>query len=259
MKKFFGLAIWLVVAVFATELAFSQDAASIIDKARHRINATTTSTRSQMLVTSKSGSTTERLIDEYSKDGPNGSRVVIVFQQPASVAGTRFLTMDAKGGGSDTWIYLPSLGKVRRIAGSEGSSSFMGTDMSYDDISSLNRDVNLDTYTLLGKETLNGKDCYKIQGEPKDKSYQYSKMISWVDSSNDCIYKIELYDKQGNLYKVLEMSDYQDKQGRLTPMQTKMSTVTKGTNTVINTQIVRYDDPIPESVFSTRYLETGKP
>jgi len=258
MKKFVGLAAAGVFAVFSPCLAPAQDAAEIIGKARNRIEADTTSTRSKMTVTSKNGSTTERVIDQYSKDGPNGDRLVIVFQKPAGVAGTRFLTMDAKGGGTDTWIYLPNLGKVRRIAGSEGSSSFMGTDMSYDDISSLNRDVGLDTYTLQGREKLDGRECYVVQGIPKDSSYQYSKMVSWVDVSNYCLYRIELY-RKGTLVKRLEMSDYQDKQGRLTPMRTKMSTLTEGTSTLIDTEIVKYDDPIPEGVFSTRYLETGRP
>jgi hypothetical protein len=47
-------------------------------------------------------------------------------------------------------------------------------------------------------------------------------------------------------------------QGRLTPMQTKISTVSAGTSTTIYMEIIKYDDPIPEGVFTTAYLETGR-
>nr|WP_253714593.1 outer membrane lipoprotein-sorting protein [Treponema sp. OMZ 803] len=46
------------------------------------------------------------------------------IKAPANVKGTRFL-MIAKDGVTDQRIYLPSLGKVRRITGeSEGTESF---------------------------------------------------------------------------------------------------------------------------------------
>jgi hypothetical protein len=211
-----------------------------------------------MVITARNGSTTERVIDQYSKDGPNGARTIIVFQQPANVAGTRFLTMDNASGGSDQWIYLPSLGRVRRIASSESGGNFMGTDFSYDDISSMDRDISLDTHTLLREEALNGKQCYVIESVPRS-AYQYSKTITWIDKENYLIYKAEMYNQRGEVVKIMEMSNFRDVQGRLSPMQTKISTVAAGTSTTIFMEIMRYDDPIPESVFTTAYLETGRP
>ncbi|MDR2448142.1 MAG: outer membrane lipoprotein-sorting protein [Treponema sp.] len=256
MKKFTMCIAFLLAGVFVMN---AQDAASIVDAARNRITSATMSTRSRMVITAKNGSTTERLIDQYSKDDAQGNvRAVIVFQRPANVAGTRFLTIDNASGGSDRWIYLPSLGKVRRIAASESGGSFMGTDFSYDDISALSRDTNLDAHTLLREETVNGASCYVIQSVSKDGSYQYSKTISWIDKNKLLLYKSEMYDRRGALIKVMENSEYKDVQGRLTAMQTKVSTIAAGTSTTIYMEIVKYDDPIPEAVFTTAYLETGR-
>jgi len=254
MKRISVLAILLMGAGFL----YAQDAVSIMNSAKNRVKMDTISSRSRMVITAKNGSTSERVIDQYSKDGPNGARTVIVFQSPANVAGTRFLTMDTAGGGSDQWIYLPSLGRVRRIAATESGGSFMGTDFSYDDISSMDRELSLDTHTLLREETLNGKACYVIQSVPKDTSYQYSKTITWIDKTGFLIYKSEMYNRRGELVKVMEMSDFKDVQGRLTPMQTKISTAGAGTSTTIYMEIIKYDDPIPEAVFTTAYLETGR-
>jgi hypothetical protein len=42
-------------------------------------------------------------------------------------------------------------------------------------------------------------------------------------------------------------------------MKTIMTTVAAGTSTAINVEILKYDDPIPESVFTPNFLETGRP
>ena len=67
-----------------------------------------------------------------------------------------------------------------------------------------------------------------------------------------------MYAKSGILAKVMEVSVYQDVQGYDTPMQTKLSTIASGTSTTIYIDIIKYNDPIPEGVFTTTYLETGR-
>jgi outer membrane lipoprotein-sorting protein len=260
MKKFvFFVSGFALAALLNAPSLYAQDAASIVRASRDRINADTVSTRARMVITAKNGSTTERVIDQYGKDDAQGkSRTVIVFQQPASVKGTRFLTLENASGDDDQWIFLPSLGKIRRIASSEGGSSFMGTDMSYDDLSATSRGVDEDTHTLLREEQYEGAACYVIQSVPKDTSYQYAKMLLWIDKTTLVDYKIEAYDRRGTLVKTLVSSGFRDVQGFLTPQQLKVTTIASETSTTVYTDIIKYNDPIPESVFSTRFLETGR-
>jgi outer membrane lipoprotein-sorting protein len=248
----------IITLFFGLSFLYAQDAVSIMNTAKSRVKSDTLSTRSRLVISAKNGSMSEQLIDQYSKDGPNGGRMVIVFQRPANVAGSRFLTMDNVSGGSDRWIFLPGLGKIRRVAASESGGSFMGTDFSYDDISSADRDTGLDTHTLVKEEPLNGAECYVIQSVPKGSDYQYSKTIIWIDKTNYLIYKSEMYHRRGAITQVLELSNFKDVQGRLTPIKTKISTIAAGTSTTINMDIIKYDDPIPERVFTTAYLETGR-
>lgn len=253
-----ALAIVLIAAALSP--AFAQTAEEIVATARDRIQADTISTRSRMVIQDKDGSTTERLVDQYtSKTKGGGDKTMIVFQKPASVAGTRFLTVENEGKADDRWIFLPSLGKVRRIAASEGSGSFMGTDLSYDDVSSADRDADEDTHALLREEALEGKACWVIESRPKDSGYQYGKMVSWIEKDSSIAKKIEMYDRKGQLVKVLETGAVENVQGRLTAKQTKMSSVQEKTSTTISVEIIKYDDKIPDSVFTTRFLETGRP
>ncbi len=252
----------MTITVFlCAALLHAQDAAAVMEAARNQTR-TGMGSRSRMVITAKNGSTQERVIDQYSKDDPSGRfRIVIVFQSPESVKDTRFLTVGKAGGKSDQWIFLPALGKIHHIASSESSGVFMGTDFSYDDLSLTSRSVGDDVHKLLRQENFGGKACYVIESSPKDKSYQYSKTISWIDAANNLIYKIELYDKKGTLVKVLELSNYQNRQGRMAPIQIKISTVAAGTFTTIFMDRVQYDmndRELSDSVFSTNFLETGR-
>ncbi len=256
MKKFICI---LAVLAIVTGIAAAQSAEEIMRSSRERIKADSISTRARMVITAKDGGTTERLVDQYSTSSGGVTKTVIVFQKPASVAGTRFLTIAEAGKPSDQWIFLPSLGKVRRIAASEGSASFMGTDLSYDDVSSADRKIGLDTYGILREEELGGKACWVIEARPKDSAYQYSRMVGWIEKATRISLKMELYDKKGNLLKIMEMGEVKDFQGRQTPTVTKMMTVASKTSTTIYVDILKYDDPIPSGVFTERFLFTGKP
>jgi len=257
MKKFVLSSMFFCCAFFALN---AQDALTIVRQSRDRITAETTSTRSKMLIQDKNGAVSERMIDQYSKDGPRGHRTVIVFQQPASVRGVRFLTMENPSGADDRWIFLPALGgEPARIGAADGSRSFQGTDFSNDDISSASRNADLDNHTLLREDTLNGSPCYVIQSVPKDSSYQYSKMVQWIDKATMVTMKVELYNRSGTLVKLLEILKLQEIQGRLSIMSTKMTTVAENTSTTLNVEMLKYNDPIPETVFTTNFLKTGRP
>lgn len=249
----------LAILPLAIGLAFAQSAEEIMRASRDRIKADTVSTRARMVISAKDGDLTERLVDQYTSATGGVTKTVVVFQKPASVAGTRFLTITTPGKANDQWIFLPSLGKVRRVGASEGSANFMGTDLSYDDMASANRKADLDTYTLLREENLDGKPCWVIEAKPKESGYQYSRMIGWIEKATNISLKMELYDKKGSLQKIMEMSGVKDFQGRLTPTTTKMTSVQAKTSTTITIEIIKYDDPIPAGVFTERFLLTGRP
>jgi outer membrane lipoprotein-sorting protein len=246
------------VMLAAAALA-AQDAEEIVRSSRDRIQADTVYTRSTMILMAKNGAETRRVIEQFSKDGPRGNRAVIVFHEPRSVAGTRFLTMENPGGEDDRWIFLPDRGRVQRIAASDGSKSFVGTDFSNDDISSADRRADLDRHSLLREEDLGNNPCYVIQSVPKDGSYQYSKMIQWIDKNNRVCRRIELYDKRNTLVKTLEILRVEERSGRLSPIQTRMTSHAAGTYTQINVDDIRYDARIPDGIFTQEYLATGRP
>ncbi|MDR2746587.1 MAG: outer membrane lipoprotein-sorting protein [Treponema sp.] len=256
MKK--NIALCCAAMLAAAAALPAQNAEEIVRGSRDRIQADSIYTRSTMVLRAKNGGETRRVIEQFSKDGPRGTRVLIVFHEPKSVAGTRFLTMENPGKEDDRWIFLPDRGRVQRIPMADGSKSFVGTDFSNDDISSADRNADLDLHSLLREEDLGGNPCYVIQSIPKDSAYQYSKMVQWIDKNTKVCRKIELYDKRDTLVKTLEILKLEDKDGRLSPTQTRMTSHAAGTYTQINVDLIRYDAQIPEGFFTQEYLATGR-
>jgi len=83
-------------------------------------------------------------------------------------------------------------------------------------------------------------------------------MVQWIGKDDKVMYKVELYDKKGAHVKTLEILELKNVQGRLSPVKSRMSTIAAGTNTTISVDILKYDDPIPEQVFTPAFLETGR-
>src|SRR5918993_1620308 len=77
---------------------------------------------------------------------PDGDRLLIRFSYPNDIRGTGFLVWEHPKGEDERFLYLPSLGRVRRIAGSEAQESFVGSDFTYEDIGG--REVDEETYAL---------------------------------------------------------------------------------------------------------------
>ena len=220
---------------------------------------------SVLLTLAKNGKVEEtRKVGEYGRSKNNLEDVVMVFIEPASVKDTRFLVKANEGKDDDKWIYLPKLKQVRRIAASEGSGSFVGTDFSYDDMSS--RKVEDDTHELLkeSEDKGNFKDLYVVKSTPKDpKSSQYSYRISWVTKDAWIPTYIEMYDKKGKLLKVNEIKAIKKmpgSNGRVynIPLENVMSNVQTGHTSTIKMVNILIDKPIDEHKFTTDFLSTGR-
>lgn len=90
---------------------------------------------------------------EVEKDG---DKSLIEFFNPKDVKGTKMLTWSHKDKDDDQWLYLPSVRRVKRISSRNKSSSFMGSEFSYEDLGS--QEISKYTYEFLKDAKEAGKD-----------------------------------------------------------------------------------------------------
>lgn len=244
--------------VLAGTPLFALDGREIAQRVYDRDTGETTHSLVQMVLLESGGDTSTRTVENWIRDPAEGtSSSVVVFHEPAAVKNTRFLTIENKNRDDDQWIFLPGLGRVRRIAASEGDSSFMGTDFTYDDMQS--REVDEDSHTLLREEKMDDYDCYVLESVPKESSPQYSKRIQWIAKDSWIPVKIELYDSDGALQKVLTVKRLEKVQGFWTIIDTTMTNVQTGHSTALNIKKLVYNQDVPEGLFTVNFLRTGRP
>jgi outer membrane lipoprotein-sorting protein len=215
-------------------------------------------TTEMILVSVKRGKTKERRreIIRYQKNYDSGrfqSKSLIRFQYPADVKGTGFLMWEYDNDkDDDQWLFLPALGKVKRIVAREKAENFMGSDFSYEDIGG--RDLEDDKYEYLGDEDLNGTPCYMVKAIPNDEDSGYQYRIAWIDRENWILTKVEYYDRKGALLKILTF----DKQSRDGPYwsveEMQMENVQNQHKTIMKITDIQYDTGISDDYFSERFL-----
>ncbi|MFW6181785.1 MAG: outer membrane lipoprotein-sorting protein [Spirochaetota bacterium] len=229
----------------------------VMENVEDRPHGETLHTLVSLDLVSADGEARNRVIETWSMDENDLLRTIVVFHRPASVEGTRFLVRENPDRDDDQWIYLPALKRVRRISASEGGTSFMGTDFTYDDLKT--RDLDQDTHTLLGKETFQGRDCHVVESAPVDpKSSQYSRRVQWVPEDIWVPAKIEFYDREGGLLKVYTVHKLDQVQGYWTPLAGTMENVQTGHATRMEVRKLRYNEELDPGLFTTRFLESGR-
>jgi outer membrane lipoprotein-sorting protein len=136
----------------------------------------------------------------------DGDKSLSIFDSPADVKGTAFLTFSHVTGLDDQWLYLPSLKRVKRISSKNKSGPFMGSEFAYEDIAS--DEVEKYTYRYLRDEMYEGMDCFVIERRPVDPNSGYTRQEVWIDKQEYRPQQVVYYDRKDALLKTLTFHEY---------------------------------------------------
>jgi len=137
----------------------------------------------------------------------DGDKSLTIFNQPRDVKGTAFLSFSHPVGADDQWLYLPALKRVKRISSRNKSGPFMGSEFSFEDLSSF--EIEKYGYKYLGDEQINGLDSFMVEQYPVDENSGYTRRIVWLDKAEYRVQKIDFYDRKNSLLKTLTYNNYQ--------------------------------------------------
>ena len=208
-----------------------------------------------MTLISSKGKERQRFLHQYFKDYGDIEKSTMFFKSPADVKNTSFMnyTYDDDRD-DDQWLYLPALKKVKRISGGSKDDYFMGSDFTYEDMEK--RNPNKDHHKLLKTETLEGETCYVVESTPKEEG-QYSKRVAWVIKDKWIPLKIEFYDEDEELLKVLKITKYEEIKGYWIVMSQLMENVQREHKTVIGLTNIKIENGIGDAYFTQRAMMKG--
>jgi len=240
----------LLIVLFVTYL-FGQTGYDIAKAADERKSPNDMTTDLTMVLTNKKGRTRTSTLHSVSME--NAEKQIIWFLAPADDKGVAFLKIEHEGADDEMRLWLPAFNKVRRISSSQKSDSFMGSDMSYEDMTS--RTLDEYSYELLGEESLDEVLCYKLEIIPKTEAESnYSKFITWISKDDYLILKEESYDKSDRLEKVRTLK-YEEQKGYIVPNEIFVKNVQNNHSTLLTFDELEVDTGINDNLFQEKNLK----
>ena len=204
-----------------------------------------------MILKNSKGKTRNHAMVSRSID--NNQKQIIWFLEPKDDRGVAFLKIEHDNKDDEMRMWLPAFKKVRRISAKKKGDAFMGSDLSYEDLSS--RDLGENDYERLDDESWNNKDCFVLKTIPKKEAgSSYSEHVSWIDKTTMTLLKERSYDKRGELEKEKEFEYEKRGEYHLIKRVFVKDTYTNHTTEILFTDI-KVDSGIKNTLFHEKNLK----
>jgi Outer membrane lipoprotein-sorting protein len=272
--------LWLASVLALTSVAAepAQPSALTADAVARRIQDRDTGRDSRftmrMKLADRHGRIRERVLDVATLRGreapgaapgaPDGDRRLIRFNYPNDIRGTSFLVWEHPSAEDERFLFLPSLGRVRRIAGSETQDSFVGSDFTYEDIGG--REVDDYTYSFSGADGENAvwsvsggpaRPAWRLESKRKDASARFPRVVSLVLKDSFVVVQADVFNRRDERQKVYTVRRLERIEGIWTVMDSEMANASEKTRTELVVERADYNVGLKDADFSRRELERG--
>jgi len=193
----------------------------------------------------------------------DGDKSISIFDKPADVKGTAFLTYSHAIKPDEQWLYLPALKRVKRINSKNKSGPFMGSEFAYEDLAS--QEVEKYTYKYIRDEQIktrefpNGVDCFVVERYPAYEHSGYTRQLAWVNKDRYVAEKIEFYDRKNDLLKTLINDDFkQYLEQYWRPNEMLMENHQTGKSTLLKWENYKFRNGLSDKDFSRNSLKRAR-
>lgn len=190
-KRIATLLILLASAGFST----AQTAKEIVQKADEKYRGK--SSYSEMIIEIVRPKWSREMTTKSWSQGTEFSLTLITG--PAKEKGIAFLKR-----GNEVWNWNPTIERTIKLPPSMMSQSWMGTDLTNDDLVQQSSIVVDYDHSIVGDSIIEGRKCWKIQLIPHDDAaVVWGKINMWIDQQDFLQLKTEFYDEDGYLINIM--------------------------------------------------------
>ena len=196
---------------------------------------------------------------------PDGDRLLIRFTYPNDIRGTGLLVWEHPAAEDERFLYLPSLGRVRRIAGSETQDSFAGSDFTYEDIGG--REFDDYTYAFSGADGESAawtppgggppRPAWRLESRRRDAAVAFPRVVSLVLKDSFVVVHADIYNRRDERQKVYAVRRLEQIEGIWTVMDSEIANQLEKTRTQLVVEKADYNVGLKEADFTRRELERG--
>lgn len=178
---------------------------------------------------------------------------LIKIKEPNMLKNTGLMIHSNKADKDDTWLFLSKAAKKepRKIGSSNKDSKFLGSEFYYVDFEE--NGVDEFNHKFLRDEKLGDKDCSVVESIAKDSEYTYSKLISYIDKSNNVAIKVELF-RKNELEKIFTVMQIEKVDNIWTIKKSLMDNIKEKKQTEMTLNKIQYNKGFKDSFFSLASL-----
>lgn len=238
-------AIAALLLVLGAASARAQSAEEIVRRMEDAQRFRTQEAEGSLVITDRFGSRTKTFVSWAEGE----QRMLLAFTNPEE-KGQKILRLE-----SEIYLYFPDAEEVIRLQGAALKESVMGSDFSYEDLTSEQSVLDLYDARLLGAEQVEGRSHHVLELKAKGRGQAYPLQKLWVDAQTYIPRKAEYYALSGRLLKTLEVLETRQVAGRAVMTRAIMrDAMKKNSSTEFRVGKVKLDEPLPANIFSLEAL-----
>ncbi len=258
----FAAVLAVILAVPATSAdpsttvsAESETSGSVLAAAFRNRYAVDSNSNIELLMRSASGHEQSRHIQLVTKMIEGRLNSIGRLKSPEYLRGMTILTIEKDRGSHDVFVFLPSLGKVRRITTAQKGDAFFGSDITYEDLERR----RIEEFDLDPLETaeLDGEAVYRIRGALVRKEI-YSRVEFVVAQSDRAILATRYY-KRGleSPYRVIlaPRATMVSQGGHVLPTRLIATDELRGTTTEVLIRTLQVSPALDDRLFTVATLD----
>lgn len=205
-KFVFWVASWLCYAGIATG-AEKPRSQQILECMVGNVPESVVADRFKLVHVNRLNEASEYILQAHAQRSKKSVETSAQVKSPASMAGGAYL-LRANQENYQIYMYLPSIGQVRRLTGdSLGQSSLLGTDLSWEDMQLMYYALLEGTLSLRGESTYRGRKVDQVLLIPSPKSQTaYSRIYLDVDQQTCLPLEVRLEASNGELHKKITVA-----------------------------------------------------
>lgn len=161
--------------------------------------------------------------------------------------GVTFLTIETKGPDNDQYIYLPSIGRARKIASQDRQNDFEDTDFTNEDLGG--RKIEDYQYVRRPDAPMQGVDCYRYASSAKDNSARFPKHMAWVDKKSLVPVQVIVYGRDNRPERAMVSGDIRHMGGINIPFKVVSKDIKNNHTTILDVVEAQVDTGIDGSQF----------
>jgi len=254
---------WCFAACLGAVPAFATELGKGVEEVQRCMdhNLPEHSSRQAVLLERRDRAGNERRLEAtvwWKRDENDRSSLLARVDAPPDERGTGFLMIESEEG-VELFSYLPELGRVRRVT-SRSASTFLGTDLSYEDLEELRTVASRARVERLPDATLGGRPVYVLSGTPDPGSKSaYERVVSQVDRETCVALHTSLQGAGDRVLKelVVEFSDVEKQGERWLPRKVRFRNLASDSETRLTLVKVEFEVDIPDRLFTQGELAKG--